>query len=64
MISVAWRVLNSLKKKGDEDVESFMIQFDAAYSNLRCVVDSLPDEILTIMLLDGLNLDNIQKQKR
>ena len=58
-ITVAWREVNSIKKLPDESIDSYINRFDAAMSNLRCGVENLPDEILAIMLLDGLNLDNL-----
>ena len=62
LLSVAWREINLVKKGSDEKLDVFMNRFDAAYLKLKCSVSGLPDEILTIMFLDGMNLDNIQKQ--
>ena len=61
--TTSWRELNGIKRKDGEDVSLYLNRFDAANANLKCTTPtSLPDEILTIMILDGLNVDSIQRQ--
>ena len=62
LATVSWRTINSMRRRPGEDVGSYINRFEAAYADLKCSASDLPEDILTIILLDGLNLDMNQRQ--